>query len=49
MSGHMGATRQSMMNLEVVQIDAERHLIAVKGSVPGAPGGNVVISPASKG
>jgi len=49
MSGHMGAVRQSMMNLEVVQIDAERHLIAVRGSVPGAPGGNVVIRPASKG
>jgi large subunit ribosomal protein L3 len=49
MSGHMGANRQSMMNLEVVKIDAERHLIAIKGSVPGAPGGNVVISPASKG
>jgi len=49
MSGHMVANRQSMMNLEVVKIDAERHLIAVKGSVPGAPGGNVVISPASKG
>jgi large subunit ribosomal protein L3 len=48
MSGHMGATRQSMMNLEVVQIDAERHLIAVKGSIPGAPGGNVVIRPAAK-
>jgi large subunit ribosomal protein L3 len=49
MSGHMGATRQSMMNLEVVKIDSEKHLIAVKGSVPGAPGGNVIIRPASKG
>jgi large subunit ribosomal protein L3 len=49
MSGHMGAVQQSMMNLEVVQIDAERHLIAVRGSVPGAPGGDVVIRPASKG
>ena len=49
MSGHMGAVRQSMMNLEVVQIDAERHLIAVRGSVPGAPGGDVVIRPAAKG
>ena len=48
MSGHMGATRQSMMNLQVVKIDAERHLIAIKGSVPGAPGGDVIISPASK-
>jgi large subunit ribosomal protein L3 len=49
MSGHMGAVQQSMMNLEVVQVDAERHLIAVRGSVPGAPGGDVVIRPASKG
>src|SRR5215472_11689980 len=49
MSGHMGHVRQSMMNLEVVQIDAERHLIAVRGSVPGAPGGDVVIRPAAKG
>ena len=49
MSGHMGHVRQSMMNLEVVKIDAERHLIAVRGSVPGAPGGDVVISPAAKG
>ena len=49
MAGHMGDVRQSMQNLVVVKIDAERHLIAVKGSVPGAPGGNVIISPASKG
>ena len=49
MAGHMGANRQSMMNLEVVRIDAEKHLIAIRGSVPGAPGGNVVIRPAAKG
>jgi large subunit ribosomal protein L3 len=49
MSGHMGAERQSMLNLEVVKIDAEKHLIAVRGAVPGAPGGNVIIRPASKG
>jgi large subunit ribosomal protein L3 len=49
MSGHMGNVRQSMMNLEVVKIDSERHLIAIRGAVPGAPGGDVVISPASKG
>jgi large subunit ribosomal protein L3 len=48
MSGHMGASRQSMMNLEVVKIDAEKHLIAVRGAVPGAPGGNVIVSPAAK-
>jgi len=49
MAGHMGAVRQSMQNLEVVKVDAERGLIAVKGSVPGAPGGDVIVRPASKG
>jgi len=39
MSGHMGAVNRSSLNLEVVKIDSERHLIAVKGAVPGAPGG----------
>jgi large subunit ribosomal protein L3 len=48
MSGHMGNVRRSAMNLEVVQIDSERHLIAIKGSVPGAPGGNVIVRPAVK-
>jgi large subunit ribosomal protein L3 len=49
MSGHMGDVRQSIMNLEVVQIDTERNLIAIKGSVPGANGGDVVVRPAAKG
>jgi large subunit ribosomal protein L3 len=49
MSGHMGAANVSAMNLEVVKIDAERHLVAIRGAVPGAPGGNVIIRPASKG
>jgi large subunit ribosomal protein L3 len=49
MAGHMGDVRQSMQNLVVVKVDSERHLIAIKGSVPGAPGGDVIISPASKG
>ena len=48
MSGHKGAVRRSAKNLEVVRIASERHLIAVKGSVPGAPGGNVIIRPAVK-
>lgn len=48
MAGHMGAVNRSSMNLEVVKIDTERHLIAVKGAVPGAPGGNVIIRPAVK-
>src|ERR1700732_3367227 len=49
MSGQMGNVRQSMMNLEVVKVDLERGLIAIKGSVPGAPGGNVIVRPAAKG
>ena len=48
MAGHMGAVNQSMQNLEVIKVDAERGLIAVKGSVPGAPGGDVIVRPASK-
>jgi large subunit ribosomal protein L3 len=49
MSGHMGAENQSTQNLQVVKVDAERGLIAVKGSVPGAPGGDVIVRPTSKG
>ena len=48
MAGHMGNVRRSAVNLEVVKIDNERHLIAIKGSVPGAAGGDVVIRPAVK-
>jgi len=48
MSGHMGNVRRSAVNLQVVKIDAERNLIAIRGSVPGAPGGNVIIRPAAK-
>ncbi|MEZ5438501.1 MAG: 50S ribosomal protein L3 [Lysobacteraceae bacterium] len=49
MSGHMGAVNRTQQNLEVVKVDAERGLIAIKGAVPGAPGGNVVVRPAAKG
>ena len=49
MAGHMGAVNQTTQNLQVVKVDAERGLIAVRGAVPGAPGGNVVVRPGSKG
>ena len=49
MSGHMGADVLSVQNLEVVKVDVERGLIAIRGAVPGAPGGDVVVRPASKG
>lgn len=49
MAGHMGNERQTAQNLEVVRIDAERNLIAIKGAVPGAKGGLVIIRDAAKG
>lgn len=36
MSGHYGSERVTVQNLEIVQVDAERNLILVKGAVPGA-------------
>ena len=35
-------------NLEIVKVDLERHLLLIKGAVPGAPGGNVIVNPAVK-
>ncbi len=49
MSGHMGAVQRTVQNLEIVRIDTERQLLLVKGAVPGAKGGAVVVRPAVKG
>ena len=48
MAGHMGAVKRTTQNLEVVRVDADRNLLLVKGAVPGAKGGNVVVRPAVK-
>lgn len=48
MSGHMGSERVTTQGLEVVKIDLENNLILIKGSVPGATGGDVIISPTVK-
>jgi len=48
MAGHMGNVRRSIQNLEVVRVDAERNLLLVKGAIPGAKGGNVIVRPAVK-
>lgn len=48
MSGHLGAVKTTVQNLEVIRIDVERGLLLVKGAVPGAEGGNVVVQPAIK-
>ncbi len=48
MAGHLGAVRRCTQNLEVVRVDAERNLLAIKGAVPGPKGGDVMIKPAIK-
>ena len=48
MAGRTGGTKVTTLNLEVVEADAERDLMLVKGSVPGANGGLVIIRDAVK-
>lgn len=48
MAGHLGDANRTQQNLEVVRVDAERQLLLVKGAVPGAKGGDVVVRPAVK-
>ena len=48
MTGHLGDVQRTVQNLEIVRIDAERQLLLVKGAIPGAKGGDVVVRPAIK-
>jgi len=48
MAGHMGAERVTTQNLEIVRVDVERNLLLIKGAVPGAAGGQVMVRPAVK-
>ncbi|MHB1678260.1 MAG: 50S ribosomal protein L3 [Sulfuriferula sp.] len=48
MAGHLGAVQRTVQKLEVVRIDTERQLILIKGAVPGAKGGHVVVRPSVK-
>ncbi len=48
MAGHLGAARRTVLNLEIVRIDAERQLLMVKGAVPGSRGGDIVVKPTSR-
>ena len=48
MAGHMGAERVTIQSLDVVRVDSERNLVLVKGAIPGAINGNVIIKPAVK-
>jgi large subunit ribosomal protein L3 len=49
MPGRMGNDSHTAQNLEVMRVDAERNLLAIKGSIPGAKGSLVVIQKAAKG
>ncbi|MEB0137490.1 MULTISPECIES: 50S ribosomal protein L3 [unclassified Undibacterium] len=48
MTGHLGDATRTVQNLEIARVDAERQLLLVKGAVPGAKNGRVVVSPAVK-
>lgn len=48
MAGQMGNKRITVQTLDVVRVDAERGLLLVRGAVPGATGGDVIIKPAVK-
>jgi len=48
MTGHMGDVTRTVQNLEIAKIDAERKLLLVKGAIPGAKGGQVIVTPAVK-
>ena len=48
MAGHLGDVKRTQQLLEVARIDVARQLILVKGSVPGATNGTIVLTPATK-
>ena len=48
MAGHLGDVARTTQNLEVVRIDEARQLLLVRGAVPGAKGGDVIVAPAVK-
>ncbi|MEM8564612.1 MAG: 50S ribosomal protein L3 [Pseudomonadota bacterium] len=48
MAGHMGSRNVTTQGLEIVRVDTERNLLLIKGAVPGAPGGNVIVRPTVK-
>jgi large subunit ribosomal protein L3 len=48
MSGHMGNANRTIQSLELVKVDSERGLLLIKGSIPGAKGGDVVVCSAVK-
>ena len=48
MSGHMGNIRRTIEKLQIVEIDAVRNLLLIRGAVPGSQGGEVIVRPSLK-
>jgi len=48
MAGQLGNVNRTAVNLVVVRVDSERNLLLVRGAIPGAPGGDVIVTPAAK-
>jgi large subunit ribosomal protein L3 len=48
MAGRMGNERRTIENLQVVRVDADRNLLLIRGAIPGAPGGQVIVRPSVK-
>jgi large subunit ribosomal protein L3 len=48
MSGHMGNIRRTIEKLQIVEIDAVRNLLLIRGAVPGSAGGEVIVRPSLK-
>jgi large subunit ribosomal protein L3 len=48
MAGHMGDVRVTIGGLEIIKVDVERNALLIKGAIPGAPGGDIIIRPACK-
>ena len=48
MPGHMGSEQVTVQNLDIVKVDAENNLIAIKGAIPGPNGGLVIVRTAIK-
>ncbi|MEH6448486.1 MAG: 50S ribosomal protein L3 [Oleispira sp.] len=48
MAGHMGSEQVTTQSLEIIRVDVERGLLLVKGAVPGATGGDLIVKPAVK-
>jgi large subunit ribosomal protein L3 len=48
MAGQMGNMQRTVQNLELIRVDENRRLLLVKGAIPGAPGGDVIVKLAVK-